>query len=86
MEYCGYPVLRIASMPEIKLDDLLIREIAAGDATATASLSEELAYPVSPDIMRQRIEFLNRLEGHVVYVACLSGDVVGWCRFFCMRL
>ncbi|HEX4135189.1 MAG TPA: GNAT family N-acetyltransferase [Bryobacteraceae bacterium] len=65
-------------MPEIALNDLLIREITAGDATAAAGLSEELGYPVSPDTMRQRIEFLNRSGGHVVYIACLAGDVVGW--------
>jgi GNAT superfamily N-acetyltransferase len=65
-------------MPEIALNDLLIREIAAGDAAPTASLSEELGYPVPPDVMRQRIEFLNRPGGRVVYVACLSGEVVGW--------
>ena len=51
--------LRIASMPDIALNDLLLREIAEGDAAATASLSEELGYPVSPDIMRQRIEFMR---------------------------
>ena len=65
-------------MPETALDDLLIREITAGDAAATASLSEELGYPVPPDAMKQRIEFLNGLRGHVVYVACLYGKVVGW--------
>jgi GNAT superfamily N-acetyltransferase len=65
-------------MPEIALNDLLIREITAGDADAAASLSGELGYPVSAEMMRQRIEFLNRSGGHVVYVACLSGEVVGW--------
>lgn len=75
---CSYPDLRIAYMPEIALNDLLIREITAGDAAATASLTEELGYSVSPDTMRQRVEFLNRLGGHIVYVACLSGEVVGW--------
>jgi hypothetical protein len=65
-------------MPEIAPNNLLIREITAGDAAVTASLSEELGYPVPPDIMRQRIEFLNLSGGHVVYVACLSGKVVGW--------
>ncbi len=65
-------------MPEITFNDLLIREINIGDAAATASLSEEPGYRVPADTMRQRIEFLNRSGGHVVYVACLSGEVVGW--------
>jgi GNAT superfamily N-acetyltransferase len=79
-EHCRarYPDLRIAPLPEIALNDLLIREIAAGDAAAAAGLSEELGYPVYPDIMRQRIEYVNRSGNHVVYVACLSGEVVGW--------
>jgi GNAT superfamily N-acetyltransferase len=28
--------------------------------------------------MSRRIELLNRSGGHAVYVACLSGEVVGW--------
>jgi GNAT superfamily N-acetyltransferase len=58
--------------------DVLIREIIAADAAAAAELSGELGYPVAPDVMKQRIEFLSGLADHVIYVACLSEKVVGW--------
>jgi GNAT superfamily N-acetyltransferase len=60
------------------LDDLITREIRAEDALAAVKLSEELGYPVSPVVMKQRIESLTRLADHIVYVACLAGAVVGW--------
>src|SRR6185369_3694823 len=41
-----------------------------------AELSGELGYPVSPEVMQQRIASLS--ADHVVYVACLDGEVVGW--------
>jgi len=60
------------------LGDLLAREITPADADAAAKLSEELGYPVSPIEMEQRIESLQQLTDHVVYVACVAGAVVGW--------
>jgi GNAT superfamily N-acetyltransferase len=57
---------------------VLIREISAADADAAARLSEELGYPVSAAVMEQRIEALNALPDHAVYVACFSGETVGW--------
>jgi GNAT superfamily N-acetyltransferase len=65
-------------MPSPALHDLLTREIATADADAAAKLSEELGYPVSPDVMRQRIESLIGSPDHVVYVACVGEEVVGW--------
>ena len=64
--------------PKFALDDLLTREITSLDAAAAAKLSGELGYPVSTDAMMQRIECLSKLPGHVVYVACVAGAVVGW--------
>jgi GNAT superfamily N-acetyltransferase len=58
--------------------DIAIREITAADATAAARLSGELGYPVSPEEMRRRIESLVGMPDHAVYVACISGEVVGW--------
>ncbi len=58
--------------------ELVVREITAADAEAAARLSEELGYPVSAETMGQRIESLARLADHVVFVACLAGEVVGW--------
>jgi len=59
-------------------DEFLTREITPDDANAAAKLSEELGYPVSPAEMKQRIEALARLRDHAVYVACITGSVVGW--------
>jgi GNAT superfamily N-acetyltransferase len=58
--------------------DLISREIIARDAAAVARLSGELGYPVSSEEMKRRIESLARLPDHAVYVACVSGEVVGW--------
>ena len=56
--------------------DLQIREITLADATAAAELTGELGYPVSPDVMQQRIASLS--PDHIVYVACLDQEVAGW--------
>jgi len=64
--------------PKLALNDLLTREIAIQDAATAADLSEELGYPVSTDVMKQRIEYLRKLPDHVVYVACIGGETVGW--------
>ncbi len=50
--------------------DLDLREITLADAAAAAELTGELGYPVSPEVMRQRIASLS--PDHVVYVACLD--------------
>ena len=60
------------------LADLLIREITLDDAIPAARLSGELGYAASPGEMSQRIAALGKLPDHVIYVACLSGSVVGW--------
>jgi len=56
--------------------DLQTREITLSDASAAAELSGELGYPASPEVMQQRIASLS--ADHVVYVACLDGEVVAW--------
>lgn len=58
--------------------DLKIREIAALDAQAAASLSTELGYPVSPAAMEQRIRRLASSPDHVVFVGCVGDSVVAW--------
>lgn len=57
---------------------LLIREIAFSDAEAVAQLCVELGYPVSTEIMNQRIAAVQAVPDHVVYVACLGEAVVAW--------
>ncbi len=56
----------------------LIREITLDDADAAASLSGELGYQASGEALRQRIETLLGRPDQAIYVACLSGSVVGW--------
>lgn len=68
----------MAPRSELSLANLLIREIRFTDAAAAAALSEELGYPVPPEIMRQRLDSLARSSDQVVYVASLSAKVVGW--------
>jgi PhnO protein len=56
-----------------------IRSIEVGDAAAAAALCAELGYPVSSDVLEQRIRALNALPDHAVLVACLEdGRVAGW--------
>jgi GNAT superfamily N-acetyltransferase len=62
----------------VSVSTLIAREISPADAAAAAGLSGELGYPVSSKEMRRRIESLARMPDHAVYVACMSGEVVGW--------
>lgn len=59
-------------------DVLMIREITIEDATAAVRLTAELGYATSVDAMQHRIECLSGLTDHIVYVACIAGEVVGW--------
>jgi GNAT superfamily N-acetyltransferase len=60
------------------LPNPLIREVTPDDAAAAANLSGELGYQVSADAIRERIESVLERPDQAVYVACLSGNVVGW--------
>ncbi len=68
----------IAILFVLTVANLFIREIRGEDAGAAAALSGELGYPAPVAAMRERIESLAGRAEHVVYVACLSGEVVGW--------
>jgi ribosomal protein S18 acetylase RimI-like enzyme len=61
-------------------EDIEIREIRPTDADAAAELSGQLGYPVSAEVMKQRIEAAVALSDHFVFVACTSNPerVVGW--------
>jgi len=48
------------------------------DAQPAAELSGELGYPVTTEEIAERIAALKGLENHVVYVACLRDNPVGW--------
>ena len=52
--------------------------MTADDAGAAAALSGELGYPVSAEVMAQRIDALTGRPDHTVFVACDGERVVGW--------
>jgi GNAT superfamily N-acetyltransferase len=56
----------------------VIREITPEDALAAANLSGELGYQTSAEAIRKRIETLLARPDQAIYVACLSGNVIGW--------
>lgn len=57
---------------------LSIRKILLSDAAAAGRLSGQLGYPVSTEVIEQRIIQLADCPHHAVYVACLDSAVVGW--------
>jgi PhnO protein len=59
-------------------DNLTIRPMVPDDAQRAAELSGELGYPATADAMRARLTQLGNLEDHIIYAACLLGDVAGW--------
>jgi GNAT superfamily N-acetyltransferase len=58
---------------------LTVRQVALADAPVVAELSGQLGYETSAEEMEQRLETILPLrKGHVVLVACLGDEVVGW--------
>jgi GNAT superfamily N-acetyltransferase len=60
------------------MNELIIRKATRDDAARVAELSGTLGYPVSSDAMEQRLGRVLSLETHTVFVAEISGDIVGW--------
>jgi GNAT superfamily N-acetyltransferase len=58
--------------------DVVIRQAKPTDAAGVAELSGILGYPVDCESMQRRLERLGGREEHVVFVAEISGNVVGW--------
>lgn len=58
--------------------ELIVRKAKEDDATRVAELSGTLGYPVSGEAMAQRLGRVLPLETHTVFVAEISGDIVGW--------
>jgi GNAT superfamily N-acetyltransferase len=56
----------------------IVREAKTNDAARVAELSGTLGYPVSGDAMAERLGRVLPLETHAVFVAEVSGDIVGW--------
>ena len=57
---------------------MTIREVQISDAQAVAALSEELGYAVTTEVMSFRLAYVESREDHVIYVACIDSEVVGW--------
>src|ERR1700719_4923682 len=64
---------------EKEMENLVVRGARIADAARVAELSAMLGYPVTPEIMEQRLERVLRLETHTVFVVeTPSHEVVGW--------
>jgi N-acetylglutamate synthase-like GNAT family acetyltransferase len=60
------------------MNEVVVRKATSADATRVAELSGILGYPVDHETMQRRLEKLDGREEHVVFVAEISGNVVGW--------
>ncbi len=62
----------------IAANSIAIREMRAEDSAEIAELSAELGYPATPGEIEERFEHFAALPDHVIFVACLDLQVVGW--------
>ena len=60
------------------MKDLVVRRAKSTDAAGVAELSGILGYPVDRAAMQRRLEKLDGREAHVVFVAEVNGEIVGW--------
>ncbi|MDP9099596.1 MAG: GNAT family N-acetyltransferase [Verrucomicrobiota bacterium] len=60
------------------LNEVVVRKAKSTDAASVAELSGILGYPVDRGTMQRRLGKLDGREEHVVFVAEMSGKVVGW--------
>ena len=60
------------------MNEVVVRKAKPADATRVAELSGILGYPVEHETMQRRLERSGEHDEHVVFVAEISGDVVGW--------
>ena len=58
--------------------ELIVRKATSDDAARVAELSGTLGYPVSGEAMAERLGRVLQLQTHAVFVAEISGDIVGW--------
>ncbi len=72
---------------ELDNKQVTIRLARAGDAERMAVLSQQLGYPASQEDIQRRLSQIQQDEQHAVYVAELSGRVVGWVHVhICQRV
>jgi GNAT superfamily N-acetyltransferase len=58
--------------------ELIVRKARRDDAAPVAELSGTLGYPVTAEAMAERLGRVLPLETHAVFVAEVSGEIVGW--------
>lgn len=60
------------------MNSVTIRSADRADAKTIAELSGQLGYPVNERAVEDRLAAILRREGNAVFVAEVSGRVVGW--------
>jgi GNAT superfamily N-acetyltransferase len=60
------------------MKDFIVRRAKTTDAPGVAALSGILGYPVDGDTMQRRLQQLGGREEHIVFVAEMNGEMVGW--------
>src|SRR4051812_46431714 len=60
------------------MDNFIVRLAIDADAGAIADLSGILGYPVERSAMQPRLEKLSGRQEHVVFVAEMNGEIIGW--------
>ena len=60
------------------MNDFIVRKAKTTDAAGVAELSGTLGYPVDRETMQSRLEQLGGREEHVVFVAEMNREIVGW--------
>jgi GNAT superfamily N-acetyltransferase len=63
-------------------EEVVIRTMRPGDAKSVTELSTSLGYPISARAMRTRIGVVEKRRDQRLFVAELSGTVVGWLEVF----
>ena len=58
--------------------EMVVRKAKATDAAGIAELSGILGYPVAGETMLGRLEKLEGNHQHIVFVAEVNGQIVGW--------
>lgn len=60
------------------MNEVVVRRAKSTDATRVAELSGILGYPIEQETMQRRLERLDGCEEHVVFLAEVNGQIVGW--------
>jgi GNAT superfamily N-acetyltransferase len=62
-----------------------IREARPQDYARIAELAGQLGYPSSPDEIAKRLDSMNGLQEHAVFVAQLGDEIAGWLGAYVCR-